>query len=256
MTGFTLDQVDVTFSGRPVLRGVRGEIRPANVTTVIGPNGSGKSTLLRALARIVRPSAGRVVLDGQSAWDIAPKAYARRVSFLAQNPVTPEGLRVRALVERGRTPYLGPFRPMTDADRAAVEDALAATGLADLAERRVDRLSGGQRQRVWIAMALAQQTPVLLLDEPTSFLDLPHQAEVMQLVRKLNQDLGKTIVMVLHDINLAAAHSDEIVAMRAGRIVRSGPPKEIVTEELLSALFDAPLSLHPRGAADVPFVLP
>lgn len=256
MTGFRLERLSVTLSGRDILFDVSDEIKSRAVTSIIGPNGSGKSTLLRVLARLVRPSAGRVLWAGQDAWRLAPKSYAQQVAFLSQNPIAPEGIRVRALVERGRTPYLGPFRPLSEADRHAVNQAMHSTGLSDLAERRVDRLSGGQRQRVWIALALAQQTPALLLDEPTSFLDLPHQAEVMRLVRALNRDTGQTIVMVLHDINLAAAYSDTIIALRGGRIVRSGAPEEVITAQVLEEVFDASLSVHTRDGTRVPFVLP
>lgn len=256
MTGFQIEHLGVTLSGRVILRDVDAQIPSGSVTSIIGPNGSGKSTLLRVLARIIRPTTGHLLLAGQDAWSVAPKFYARQVAFLSQNPVAPEGLRVRALVERGRTPYLGPFRPLTEVDRDAVAEALHAVALTDMAERRVDRLSGGQRQRVWIAMALAQQTPVLLMDEPTSFLDLPHQAEVMQLVRALNRQTGRTIVMVLHDINLAAAYSDTILALRDGQIVRCGAPRDVITRPVLEELFDAPLSVHMRDGSNTPFVLP
>lgn len=254
MKAMTVDSVDVRLSDRPILEGITAQIAAGGVTSIIGPNGCGKSTLLRSLARIVRPVSGTVSLDGEDVWSIDPRLFARCVALMTQSPVAPEGLRVGALVERGRTPYLGPFRPFTATDRAAVDAALEATELAGLAQRRLDRLSGGQRQRAWIAMALAQETPVLLLDEPTSYLDLPHQIDVMRLVRRLNAETGRTIVMVLHDINLAAAYSDTIVAMRDGRIVTQGAPKDVVTEEVLQALFDMPIELYPAGDSDVPLI--
>ncbi|MEM8741899.1 MAG: ABC transporter ATP-binding protein [Pseudomonadota bacterium] len=251
-----MEHLDVTLSGRRILKGLSARVQPGGVTTIIGPNGCGKSTLLRCLARIVRPDAGRVMLDGEDAWSVDPRGYARKVAFMSQSPSVPEGLHVRGLVERGRTSYLGAFRPFGPDDRAAVDDALAACGLDGLAGRRVDRLSGGQRQRAWIAMALAQSTPVLLLDEPTSFLDLPHQIEVMRLVRRLNETQRITVVMVLHEINLAASYSDMVIAMRDGQIVTSGAPSEVIRADVLETLFGVALTVHPRAAGRGPIVLP
>ena len=254
MIELAVEHLDVTLSRRRILKGLSASVQPGGVTTIIGPNGCGKSTLLRCLARIVRPDAGRVTLDGEDAWSVAPRGYARKVAFMSQRPSVPEGLHVRGLVERGRTPYLGAFRPFGPNDRAAVDGALAACGLDGLAGRRVDRLSGGQRQRAWLAMA--QSTPVLLLDEPTSFLDLPHQIEVMRLVRRLNETQRITVVMVLHDINLAASYSDMVIAMRDGQLVTSGAPSEVIRADVLETLFGVALTVHPRAEGRGPIVLP
>ncbi len=249
------ENVKVDLAGRRILDGVDLDIAPGSITAIIGPNGCGKSTLLRTLARIIRPAAGNVTIDGTPIWSLAPRDVARRIAFLPQSPQTPEGIRVRTVVERGRTPYLGPFRALSRADRAAVETAIAQTGLGPLAQRRVDRLSGGQRQRAWIALALAQETPILLLDEPTTFLDLPHQVEILRLARTLNATTGRTIVMVLHDINLAAQFADRLVAIKAGRVMLDGPPAAVVTEERIGAVFDMALrTVATEGS--VPIVIP
>ncbi|WOI57982.1 ABC transporter ATP-binding protein [Palleronia sp. LCG004] len=255
MTRLTAMDLHVTLSGRRILEGVDLDVEPGTITAIIGPNGCGKSTLLRSLARIVRPVRGAVTLDGTPLWQRPARDVARRIAFLPQSPQTPEGIRVRALVERGRTPWMGPFRAPSPEDAGAVDAAIAATGLDDLATRRVDRLSGGQRQRAWIALALAQGTPILLLDEPTTFLDLPHQVEILRLARRLNAQTGRTIVMVLHDINLAAQFADRLVALKGGRVLFDGPPAEIVTEARIGALFDMDL----RVVADegtIPLVAP
>ncbi|GGO53851.1 iron complex transport system ATP-binding protein [Roseovarius pacificus] len=257
MPGIDVQGLKVRLAGRPILHGVDGHVPRAGVTAIIGPNGCGKSTLLRAMARLVRPEAGRITLDGRDLWDdLGPKTCARQIAFLPQNPVTPEGLRVRALIERGRTPYLGPFRPMTAIDRAAVDRAIELTGLSALEHRRVDRLSGGQRQRAWIALAIAQDTPALFLDEPTTFLDLPHQIDILRLVNRLNQENGQTIVMVLHDINQACRYADRIIAMREGRVLFSGPPSEVVTPEALNTLFGMRMRLVPDAVGGAPVIVP
>jgi ABC-type cobalamin/Fe3+-siderophores transport system ATPase subunit len=255
-TGLTTRGLHVRLAGRPILRGVDLAITEGQVTAIIGPNGCGKSTLLRSLARIVRPESGTVMLDGQDLWRADPNACARQVAFLPQSPIAPEGLRVRALVERGRTPWLGPFRPLTAADRAAVDDAIALTGLADLQTRRLDWLSGGQRQRAWIALAIAQATPILLLDEPTTFLDLPHQIEVLRLVRKLNTERGRTVVMVLHDINQASRHADRIVAMRQGQVLFQGDAAQAITPASVRALFDIDVRVVGRDDGTPPLIVP
>lgn len=256
MAGLTTDGLHVRLAGRPILRGVDLTLAPGEITAIIGPNGGGKSTLLRSLARIVRPVQGEVRLDGQSLWQQDPAACARRIAFLPQSPQAPEGLRVRALVERGRTPWLGPFRPLTAADGAAVDDAIALTGLTDLQTRRLDRLSGGQRQRAWIALAIAQATPILLLDEPTTFLDLPHQIEVLRLVRRLNRERGLTVAMVLHDLNQASLHADRIVAMRDGRVLFEGPAAQAVTPASVRSLFGIAVRVVGGAEGGAPVIVP
>ena len=196
---------------------------------MVGPNGCGKSTLLRGLGRLLRPRGGEVVLDGRDISRLPTKEVARTVGLLPQSPIVPEGVSVLELVERGRHPHLGLLRTWSRADEAAVAGALERTDLVHLAGIPVDSLSGGQRQRAWIAMVLAQQTPVMLLDEPTSFLDVAHQLDVHDLVRRLCDDEGVTVVMVLHDLAMAARYADHLVAMRDGRVVAEGPPAEVVT---------------------------
>ncbi|WP_245177037.1 ABC transporter ATP-binding protein [Geodermatophilus sp. DF01-2] len=207
------------------------------ITCIIGPNGCGKSTLLRALARLLRPTAGAVLLDGRAIHRLPTKEVARHVGLLPQAPVAPQGLTVADLVARGRFPHRHLFDSWSCEDEAAVEQALTVTHTAELRDQQVDELSGGQRQRVWIAMALAQRTPVLLLDEPTTHLDIAHQLEVLELLAELNRSQQRTVVMVLHDLNEAARYGHHLVAMRAGRIVAEGPPGAVVTAETVRALF-------------------
>jgi iron complex transport system ATP-binding protein len=222
------------------------------VTTIIGPNGCGKSTLLRAMARLLRPKAGHVLLDGKAITSMKTRDVAKVLGLLPQSPIAPEGLTVADLVAKGRHPHQNWLRQWSSDDEAEVAAALLLTGMQELAGRPVDELSGGQRQRAWISMALAQETDVLLLDEPTTYLDLAHQMEVLDLVDKLQTELGRTVVMVLHDLNLAVRYSDHLIVMREGAIVASGPPEELITAELLRDVFGLeshvladPVSLRP-----------
>lgn len=227
----------LSYGKRVVVEGLDLTIPQGRVTAIVGPNGCGKSTALRGLARLLRPSSGQVLLDGTDIHSLPTKAVAKRVGLLPQSPIVPEGITVAELVSRGRHPHHGLLRQWTRDDEAIVADSLERTGTTDLASRRVDELSGGQRQRVWIAMALAQRTDLLLLDEPTSFLDIAHQIEVLDLVRDLSVDDGTTVVMVLHDLPLAARYADHLVAMREGRIVAEGPPREVVTAQTVCDVF-------------------
>jgi iron complex transport system ATP-binding protein len=231
-------------------------VAPGRVTAIVGPNGCGKSTLLRALARLLPPRSGRVVLDGADLHRRPSKEVARMLGLLPQGPVAPEGITVSDLVGRGRHPHQGAFARFGAADYAAVAEALTATGTLDLADRSVDELSGGQRQRVWIAMALAQQTDILLLDEPTTFLDVAHQVEVLDLLTDLNRARGTTVVMVLHDLNLAARYADELVAVRDGRVVACGEPDRIVTAELVREVFGLACRVIDDPVSGTPLVLP
>ncbi|WP_461166944.1 ABC transporter ATP-binding protein [Tsukamurella serpentis] len=206
------------------------------VTTIIGPNGCGKSTLLRTLARLIKPSSGQVVLDGVDIATLKSKQIATTMGLLPQSPQAPEGLTVGDLVARGRHPHQSWLRQWSSDDADVVDAALAQTGVRDLADRPVDSLSGGQRQRVWISMTLAQGTDLLLLDEPTTFLDLSHALDVLDLVDELRSQ-GRTIVMVLHDLNLAIRYSDHLIAMRDGAVVAQGTPSEIISEQMLSEVF-------------------
>jgi iron complex transport system ATP-binding protein len=246
----------LAYDDRPVVSNLDLDVAEGTCTAVIGPNGCGKSTLLRALGRLLAPRTGEVLLDGAPIHRMPTREVARRVALLPQSPVAPEGLTVADLVARGRHPHQAWYRQWSTSDEAAVAEALRWTGILDLADRPVDQLSGGQRQRAWIAMALAQDTGVLLLDEPTTFLDLAHQIEVLDLVDRLHREAGRTVVMVLHDLNLAARYADRLVAMRDGQIVASGPPVSVLTESLLDEVFGLKARVIPSPFSNHPLVIP
>ncbi|MFT4187450.1 MAG: ABC transporter ATP-binding protein [Aeromicrobium sp.] len=231
------ETVTVGYGTRTVIEQMSLEFPAGKVTCIVGPNACGKSTLLRTAARLLKPTQGAVLLDGHSIHRQPTKNVARAVGLLPQSPTAPDGITVGDLVARGRFPHVGFLQPWKAEDREAVAWAMEATGTTSLADRGVDGLSGGQRQRVWIAMALAQQTDILLLDEPTTYLDLAHQVEVLDLLVELNETSAKTIIMVLHDLNQAARYADFLVAVREGRIVASGPPREILDAELVREVF-------------------
>ena len=250
------EAVTLLYGDRTIVEELSLDIAPGKITSIVGANGCGKSTLLRALARLMRPAAGRVTLDGSVIQDRPSKEIARLLGLLPQSPIAPEGIAVADLVGRGRHPHQRPMAPWSHRDYEVVAAALEATGTSELADRPVDELSGGQRQRVWIAMALAQETDVLLLDEPTTFLDVAHQVEVLDLLTDLNRDRGTTIVMVLHDLNLAARYSDVLVAMSDGSVSAVGAPAEILDQALVRDVFglDCQVILDPVSAS--PLVLP
>jgi ABC-type cobalamin/Fe3+-siderophores transport system ATPase subunit len=214
------------------------EVGHGTVTALVGPNGSGKSTLLMTLARVLRARGGEVLLDGVPIADVSSVEVARRLGVLPQTAVVPTGATVREVVEQGRYPQLGAWAMLRRRDDGAMARALELTGLTDLADRRLDSLSGGERQRAWIAMTLAQETGVLLLDEPTTYLDVRHQIDLMRLVEHLRDDHAITVVMVLHDLNQAARHADRIVALRDGRVRADGPPEQVLTPEVLREVFE------------------
>jgi iron complex transport system ATP-binding protein len=226
------------------------------VTAVIGANGSGKSTVLRALVRLLRPASGHVLLDGHDVHHLRTREVARRLGLLPQSPLAPEGITVRDLVRRGRTPHTSLLRQWSEEDEAALTAALDATELADLADEAVDTLSGGQRQRAWLALVIAQGTPWLLLDEPTTFLDIAYQLDVLELVRRLNREEDRSVVMVLHDLNQACRYADHLVALREGAVVAAGRPAEIVTEELVATVFDLHARIVPDPVTGTPLVVP
>ncbi|WP_431038513.1 ABC transporter ATP-binding protein [Streptomyces sp. P6-2-1] len=244
------------YAQRGVVTGVSTAVPTGRVTMIVGPNACGKSTLLRGLARLLSPTAGEVLLDGKDIRSVPSREVAARLGILPQSPVAPDGIRVLDLVGRGRYPHQGLFRRWSAEDDTAVAEALAATDTLDLADRPVDELSGGQRQRVWIAVALAQRTGILLLDEPTTYLDLPHQVDVLDLVTDLNRERGTTVVAVLHDLNLACRYGDHLIALREGRVVAEGAPAEVVTEDLVREVFAMDCRVVPDPVSGTPLVLP
>lgn len=225
-------------------------------TAVIGPNACGKSTLLRALARLLAPERGAVVLDGRDIRDIPSRTVARRLGLLPQTSHSPAGISVRDLVARGRFPHQSLLRQWSPSDDAAVQRAMAATGVADLADRLVDELSGGQRQRVWLALVLAQETPLLLLDEPTTFLDITHQLEILDLCRSLHATGRYTLVAVLHDLNLAFRYATHLIVMKDGRVVASGAPEEVVDADLIREVYGVDCLCLPDPVNGRPMIVP
>lgn len=246
----------LAYVDRVIVRDLSVQIPDGMITAIVGANACGKSTLLRALARLLRPQRGRVLLDGQEIQSIKTKEVARRLGLLPQAPISPDGITVGDLVARGRSPHQRLLQQWSGDDEDAVLAALAATDTLDLSDRAVDELSGGQRQRVWIAMALAQQTPLLLLDEPTTFLDIAHQMEVLDLVADLNAQRGTTVVMVLHDLNQACRYADHVIAMRDGAIEAAGPPDDVITAELVERVFGLPCVVIPDPVSATPMVVP
>ncbi|WP_199037646.1 ABC transporter ATP-binding protein [Glycomyces salinus] len=238
-----------------ISEGLTVEVPEGEFTVIIGPNACGKSTLLKALARMLKPAAGRVVLDGKDIHSQPTRAVARRLGLLPQSPIAPDGITVADLVARGRYPHQGILKQWSAEDERVVGEAMEATDVTDLASRGVDELSGGQRQRVWIAMVLAQQTPLLLLDEPTTYLDITHQMEVLDLCGKLHRS-GRTLVAVLHDLNQAARYATHLIAMRDGAVVAEGAPAEIVTAEAVEKVFDLPCRIIEDPETATPLVIP
>lgn len=252
----TAEGVTLAYGDRTVIEGLDLQVAPGKITSIVGANGCGKSTLLRSLARLLSPVSGQIVLDGKSVHSRPTKEVARVLGLLPQSPIAAEGIAVADLVGRGRHPHQKVLARWTTHDYEVVADALEATGITDLADRSVDELSGGQRQRVWIAMALAQETDILLLDEPTTFLDVAHQVEVLDLLTDLSVSRGTTIVMVLHDLNLAARYSDELVAMRGGQVHALGAPDDILTHTLVEEVFGMANQITTDPVSGKPMVTP
>ncbi|PWE52461.1 cobalamin/Fe(3+)-siderophore ABC transporter ATP-binding protein [Metarhizobium album] len=255
-TALAAEGVSVAYGRAAVVEDLDLAIPPRAFTALIGSNGSGKSTILRTLGGLLSPRAGRVLLDGRPLSRLTTKEIARGVGMLAQGPVAPEGLTVLDLVRQGRYPHLPLFGRASERDEEACAEALALTGMTELAGRPLDNLSGGQRQRAWIAMTLAQETPILLLDEPTTFLDLAHQIEVMELLSRLVAERGKTVVAVLHDLNQAARHADHIVLLKAGAVVAAGGPEDVVTAERIADVFSVAVRVVPDPVTATPMCIP
>ncbi|MFP7364977.1 ABC transporter ATP-binding protein [Corynebacterium callunae] len=248
--------VALSYGERSVISDLTLEIPSGKITSIVGPNGCGKSTLLRALARLLKPTSGEVLLDDAPLATFQGKELARLLGLLPQSPTAPEGIVVADLVGRGRHPHQGLMGRWSTRDYEVIARALETTNTTDLAERSIDELSGGQRQRVWIAMALAQETDILLLDEPTTYLDIANQLEVLDLLTDLNREHGTTIVMVLHELGLAARYSDHLIAMNAGRVYAEGTPLEVVSEKMMEEVFHTTARVIPDPVSGAPLVMP
>lgn len=249
-------ELQVGYGEKVIISQLSLELKEGQVTALVGPNGCGKSTLLKTLSRLLKANQGAVYLDGQAIAKLPATQVARQLAILPQSPVAPSGLTVGELVEQGRYPHVGALRMLKRQDHEAIGEALELTGTTEFANRPLDSLSGGERQRAWIALALAQATPTLLLDEPTTFLDIGHQLEVMELVRKLNQEKRLTIGLVLHDLNQAARYAHRMVALKKGRIVADGKPEEVLTEKLLSEVFGVKAHILSDPETGTPVCLP
>ncbi|WP_306208577.1 ABC transporter ATP-binding protein [Actinoplanes sp. RD1] len=248
--------ITVGYDRKTISAGLSLDIPERRFTAIIGPNACGKSTLLRALSRLLKPSAGEVLLDGRDIHARPAKEVARRLGLLPQSSIAPEGISVAELVARGRFPHQKLIRQWSAEDEAAVTAAMAATGVTELSGELVDTLSGGQRQRVWVAMVLAQQTPIVLLDEPTTFLDIAHQIELLELCVRLNREQGVTMVAVLHDLNQAARYADHLVVMRDGAIVAQGDPAAVMTADLVERVFGLGCRIIEDPESHTPLVIP
>ncbi|MGW4032266.1 ABC transporter ATP-binding protein [Streptomyces sp. NPDC004838] len=256
MQRLTAESVTLGYDRRVIAEDLSVRIPDNSFTVIVGPNACGKSTLLRALARMLKPTRGRVLLDGQVIHSLPAKKVARKLGLLPQSSTAPDGITVADLVARGRYPHQGLLRQWSPDDERVVRESMEATGVDELADRYVDELSGGQRQRVWIAMALAQQTPLLLLDEPTTFLDIQHQIEVLDLCAELHETQGRTLVAVLHDLNQAARYATHLIALRDGMIAAEGAPSDVVTSELVEAVFGVKSQVIDDPESGTPLVVP
>ncbi|XRG78657.1 ABC transporter ATP-binding protein [Rossellomorea sp. GAMAL-10_SWC] len=249
------ENITIKYDNRVISRNLSVEIPDGSFTVIVGPNGCGKSTLLRTLSNLLKPSEGQILLDGKAITSYKSKEVARKLGLLPQSSTAPDGITVANLIAHGRYPYQSLIRQWTDEDEAAVMSAMKLTNTSDLSHRYVDELSGGQRQRVWVAMVLAQQTPMLLLDEPTTYLDIAHQIELLELFKDLNHQ-GNTLVAVLHDLNHAARYADNIIAMKDGQVIAQGDPREIITAKLVEEVFGLKCIIIDDPVANTPLVVP
>lgn len=249
-------QLDIAYESRLIVEDLNLSIPSGMITALVGANGSGKSTILKTMSRILKPRKGSVFLDSKAIHQQSTKDVAKQLAILPQNPVAPDGLTVGELVGYGRFPHQKGFGTQTREDRDIIRWAIQVTGMEDFFDRPVDQLSGGQRQRAWIAMALAQQTDILFLDEPTTFLDMGHQLEVLKLLQKLNQEEGRTIVMVVHDLNHATRYAGHMVAIKSGKVVSQGSPTEVMTREVLRLVFGIEADIISDPRTGVPLCLP
>jgi len=256
MTGLYANELTLAYDDASIIHNLRLAIPMGQVTALVGPNGCGKSTLLRGISRLLKPKHGTVILDGQDIWKLPTKELAKRLGILPQSPVAPEGLTVHELVAQGRYPHQSWLQQWSAEDERVTQEALAITHIEDFADRPVDTLSGGQRQRAWIAMTLAQDSEVILLDEPTTFLDLAYQIDVLDLLYELNRQRKKTIVMVVHDLNHACRYADYLVAVKEGQIAAQGIPSEVVTERLVRDVFGVECLIIPDPVTATPLVVP
>ncbi|MGF1540842.1 MAG: ABC transporter ATP-binding protein [Pleurocapsa sp.] len=249
-------QLTLAYEGVPIVRNLDLAIPAGKITVLVGANGCGKSTLLRGLARLLKPKSGKVYLDGKEISRLKSKTIAQKLAMLTQSPIAPEGLTVRDLAAMGRYPYQNWLQQWSKEDEEKIQEALSITTMTELSERALDSLSGGQRQRAWIAMILAQDTDILLLDEPTTYLDLAHQVELLDLLQQLHETKGKTIVMVLHDLNLACRYADYLVAIQQGKVYAMGTPKQVMTEEMVQEVFNLECRIVSDPVADTPMCIP
>lgn len=256
MSKLRTEDVTLGYGEAVIIDRLTVEVPKGRVTSVVGPNGCGKSTLLRSLARLMKPRGGAIYLDGDAISNLPTREVAKRLGILPQSPTAPEGLTIRELCAQGRYPHQGWLRQWSKGDEIAVEKALETTGVMDLADRPLDTLSGGQRQRAWISMALAQETETLLLDEPTTFLDMAHQLEVLQLLARLNHEEGRTILMVLHDLNNASRYSHHIVALSRGKVFAAGTPEDVMTPRLLREVFHVEADIVTDPRSGIPLCIP
>lgn len=252
----TAEHLSAGYDQRKIISDINVTLPKGKISVILGANGCGKSTLLKTFARLLKPQQGKIILDGESIAGLPSKKVAQILGLLPQSPVMPEGIRVTELVTRGRFPYRKAWKNMSTEDFKAVEEAMEIMGITELADRCVEELSGGQRQRVWIALALAQQTDILLLDEPTTFLDIAYQVEILDLLTDLNRKRNTTIAMVLHDINLSARYADHLFAMKKGRLVAQGTPGEIITPELMRQVYGLECQVEQDPVSNTPYIIP